>query len=108
MTVGTGSTGVGLLQDYAIKTSELKYFIDYCKKTPVANLSLQALAPNQEMGRIAERVKAAYEGIIEKIPHIEKDTPSSEDIGGMKERIDDLYVLLQGMYMTVKSGRTIL
>ncbi len=108
MTVGTGSTGVSLLQDYSIRTSELKYFIDYCKNTPVAKLSFQGLAPNEEMGRIAERVRSAYEGVLEKIPRLEKDNPTPEDISKVRETIEDLYSLLQGMYTTVTSGRTIL
>ena len=106
--VGTGSTGIGLLQDYAIRTSELNYFIDYVKKTPVAKLSLQALAPNDEMDRVAERVKQAYEGVMEEIPRIEKNDPSTEDMSAMKDRIEYLYTLLQGIYTTIKSGRTVM
>lgn len=108
MTVGAGATGVNLLQDYSIKTPELKYFINYCKTTTVTDLSFHALAPNEEMGRIADKVKVAYNEVRDNIPNLETEHPARNDINKIKESIDNLYALLQGMYSTVNDGRTIL
>ena len=105
MTIGTGATGVSLLQEYGIRTPELRYFIDYCKSTPVADLSVDmAIAPQQVYLGFPDRIGQAYQRVLDRLPYLEREQPSGNDLVHLRNMIDDLYTLLYEMYTTVKSG----
>ncbi|MGB9024189.1 MAG: hypothetical protein WCC94_12255 [Candidatus Bathyarchaeia archaeon] len=105
MNVGTGATGVSLFQEYGVKTPELHYFINYCKKTPAADLSVDmAIAPHQLYLGFPDRITEAYRIVLEKLPCLEVGKPTDKDVQELRRIIEDLYTHLYELYTTVKGG----
>jgi hypothetical protein len=83
----------------------MKYFIDYCRRTPVADLGADmAIAPDQVYLGFPERIAQAYQAVLDRLPCLDKDIPSKEELSGLRKIIEDFYTVLYEMYSTLKSG----
>jgi len=106
MTVGMGLTGIGLLQDYHLRSPELRYFVDYCKSSSPKDLRTDmTMTPNQLNEHFADLISNSYQKVHTCISHLEDGSESSaEQLADAKSKVDELYKSSYQLYMVLKSG----
>lgn len=100
-TISTGITGLEILKDFGIKSTELEYFINFCREKQ--DLSVSAMGPSSLTQRYRERINASYNKVITKMQDFSSEDCSKEKTETILLELSDLHDLLNKVYDVAKS-----
>lgn len=100
-TLSTGITGLELLNDYEIQSTELQYFINFCKEPH--DLSVSAMGPSALTQRDNDRIRESYTKIMEKMAHFDYKNNSKEKTDKIIMELTDLHDLIGKVYDVSKA-----
>jgi hypothetical protein len=100
-TLSTGLTGLELLKEYGIQSSELQYFINFCKEPH--DLSVSAMGPSNLTQRQNERIKVSYSKIVDEMKNFNAQDCSGKDTEKVIQELTDLHDLIGKVYDVSKA-----
>lgn len=100
-TLSTGITGLELLNDFKIQSTELQYFMNFCKEPH--DLSVSAMGPSALTQRDNERITESYLKIIEKMKHFDSENNEKETTDKLITELNDLHDLIAKVYDVSKA-----
>ncbi len=100
-TLSTGITGLELLNDYEIQSTELQYFINFCKEPH--DLSVSAMGPSALTQRDNDRIRESYTKIMEKMAHFDSKNNTKEKTDKIIMELTDLHDLIGKVYDVSKA-----
>ena len=107
MTLGMGATGISLLQDFGIRTPELRHYIDYWKNLNLKDMDTEmAMRPNQVYRVFVDFMKNANAAAKDQIAYLEVENPSPERLIEAQRTLNTFYNSAYQMYTVMKSGNT--
>jgi hypothetical protein len=100
-TISTGITGLEILKEYGAKSTELEYFINFCREKQ--DLSVSAMGPSSLTQRYSERIKGSYNRVIDEMQDFFSKDYSKEKVETILLELSDLHDLLSKIYDVAKS-----
>jgi hypothetical protein len=100
-TLSTGITGLELLNEYEIQSTELQYFINFCKEPH--DLSVSAMGPSALTQRDNARIKESYTKLMEEMAHFNSQNNVKAKTEKIILELTDLHDLIGKVYDVSKA-----